>query len=346
LSAEAKDPASSKNQLYRQTIKREYPEVWAGLTPDQQANLTIEQAAGLSESLKVNNEQRAESRAVAKDERAGQRRLREIQETGRQQRLSQGNAAGLARRQNEQAGASSGDSAYEGTKQALAQQFGGEEHVPAPFKAQLENARSLPKPVDKLKAYSSLLAASQDPKRGGNPIGSDQVEEGFEIVDPVAAQKSSVAEGGREKLRLAMQGSLTMEKALDRMVQIREKLGSDFLGTDPRVGEYKLLRGKGLGAVTDVIHSGVLNEKEYERYKEYFPDLTPGTADVVNFLTKRDPTHAKLVGAKDFFRGEIAAGLRVRGYARKAPALIRLKDGSDIPDEPGAREWAHTEGLL
>jgi len=58
LAAQERDPTTAKNQTLRQSIAQTYPEVWAKLTPEQQANFTTGDVEALTLSIKDENRKR------------------------------------------------------------------------------------------------------------------------------------------------------------------------------------------------------------------------------------------------------------------------------------------------
>jgi len=63
LAAQERDPSTPKNQALRQSIAQTYPEVWAKLTPEQQANFTTGDVEALTLSIKEEDRARASKRA-------------------------------------------------------------------------------------------------------------------------------------------------------------------------------------------------------------------------------------------------------------------------------------------
>lgn len=78
LSAEARDPNSQKNQIFRASIQKEYPDIWGGLTPEQQQRLTIEDAHALKPAIEGEQRKRETQQKLDEETRSENRQRRLI----------------------------------------------------------------------------------------------------------------------------------------------------------------------------------------------------------------------------------------------------------------------------
>jgi hypothetical protein len=85
-----------------------------------------------------------------------------------------------------------------------------------------------------------------------------------------------------EKLTAAVGSAQTLDAAVSHMRQVAAS-GSRLLPGEQK-SSYDAAYGEAIGALTELYHSGVLNESEWKRYKEQLPTLTPGTSDLMDAL--------------------------------------------------------------
>lgn len=98
LSAEATDPKSRKNEMFRRAVQKAYPEVWESLTPEQQTGFTIADAHALAPSIDMEKTERAASakgKAEAAEE-AKQKRLIDYRNQSKQKFKLKGGGGGVA----------------------------------------------------------------------------------------------------------------------------------------------------------------------------------------------------------------------------------------------------------
>ena len=154
ISDEARDPNSQKNQLFRQTIQKEYPEVWKYFTPEQQARMTIADADAFGPSVEAEARRQEIATAAAAKETTRQDRLADQKEMVdyRLKRKGGGGGGGGAA----VPGSGAADDPVE-VRKALADTFGGEDKVPPAVKADLNLAASLKDSKKRAAAMSGVL---------------------------------------------------------------------------------------------------------------------------------------------------------------------------------------------
>lgn len=121
-----------------------------------------------------------------------------------------------------------------------------------------------------------------------------------------------------QKITDAVGGAQDLDLALKEMQRIRGATGVQMLKSGDKT-EYETHYGRAIGALTKLYQSGVLNEGEWERYKEQLPTLNPHVSDATDWLgelvgePKKDTVTDQLSGMQRATRGLATSHLRSFG---------------------------------
>lgn len=272
------DPASPTNAMFRKDFASTYPEAWAKLSPEEQASFTVERAKALGGSTG-----RADALALAKAKEQEHNRT-----FGDQQTLqSQKDAAAMERAKLRKGAGGTWAGPSSDTKEPAPEGID-----PAAWDA----ANKIPKLGERQRAKLALMAVKNKPKPAAKP-GADPnaVEKGYHITDEVANARALATGGTRDKRRASMVAGDIINRDMPKMIELRKKLGPTVFGSEAK-GEFDTLHGNVIGAITDLYHSGVLNDKEFERYINLVPNTAPHLSDVTKAWGK-DSTEEQLKGA-------------------------------------------------
>jgi hypothetical protein len=155
-----------------------------------------------------------------------------------------------------------------------------------------------------------------------------------------AATASPANRAGISKYVSGVGGAVT---ALDDMIKIREQFGSELYG--PEKAAYAAAQKRVIAAYSQIGNSGVLNGREYERYAEIIPSITPGITDAMDSVadvwaklngepTSHDTNLSKLKSVRDETikladAGLVTAGRRLDPNAFRGGVTPQAKTQSD-----------------
>lgn len=139
---------------------------------------------------------------------------------------------------------------------------------------------------------------------------------GVEVTDRNAWNAATMNAGERGKIasdEAALHGAV---KALDDAAAIRREHGTELWGDQK--AKYEAAVSRAVAGFAEMGKTGVLNQKEYERYREMIPNITPGAADVGDWIgalagTKRDTHLMQLEAVRDELKSLAQSKFSARG---------------------------------
>lgn len=140
------------------------------------------------------------------------------------------------------------------------------------------------------------------------PVGETEVIPGRERD----WQAQVITPGNRDKIRIYEQGVNQTIRSLQKMKEIRDRVGPEMMGTDKST--YDSLLTAAIGGYTQIGQSGVLNGGEFARYKDFIPGIGPKASD----LLPGDNTSDELQGVIDATKRLASDGLGSVGLRFKS----------------------------
>lgn len=189
LSAEARDPSSQKNAIFRQSIQKEYPEAWAALTPEQQKSFTIEEAHALTPAMEAEQGRKA---ATAKGASEGAARVNKL--TDEKELAKYKSDLSIAAKRGKGTGTGGGGAPVkdEGSLAALEAAYGGAEKVPPAVRQRMKLALAAGGPKGRAAVLSALKdAEAETGKRADAKDKADAKDADVALAERKAYEKSS-----------------------------------------------------------------------------------------------------------------------------------------------------------
>lgn len=118
-------------------------------------------------------------------------------------------------------------------------------------------------------------AANEDLLHGDMP--------GVNIRDRTAWSASTMTPTERSKIGSDTASFRGAVSALDDAAKIRRENGTELWG--PQKAAYEAAMSRAVSGFAELGKTGVLNQKEYERYRDMLPSITPGGADVADWVS-------------------------------------------------------------
>lgn len=346
--AEADNPSSAKNVSFRAALQRTEPDVWASLTPEQQASIRLKDAEGLALGLADSKRRKGLTDDMTKIEY--QQRMEKEYDTSKPTVFY----------------APMSPVSVDQTRTQLETILKGmPENEATAYRGRLDNIKNLP-PQDQGQAVDRLLkdAAGSRPK---NDSSGTPPPDGWEVIDTPGSKNAWESAQRDAKGRDAVRGVTTslpgIKNNLKRMMELRKEHGTETFSTEA-ASEYENLRTATIGYLNRAISdAGVLNKGEYEVWRDRLLEMGPQVRDLQRFVGMGDPVLRNLQGAHDAMDSIVAntaGAYGIRQVGKSAgqknvadnatqvggvtpgqdakPKLLVLPDGSTAADTPKNRE--------
>jgi hypothetical protein len=168
-------------------------------------------------------------------------------------------------------------------------------------------------------ALPSRIAEKGAPGAAPARVGSAQLVPipGFAVDVPESVGAIQGNSARFEKLQQGVAGAHSLDSALGDLEKIAQ--GGPQWKPGEQQSAYDIAYGRVIGGLTDLFHSGVLNEAEVTRYKGMIPQLGYGKSDamdVLNSFTGKSPTNTRveqLKGIREEMRKQGASKFSVMG---------------------------------
>lgn len=149
---------------------------------------------------------------------------------------------------------------------------------------------------------------------GGAAARPDGGIRGAEVIDPEAFQ--ALDETQRRNVHSAVEAHRTLQRSFDTMMSLRREHGTEVMPGEV-TGRYDTARMTAIGALTQLMKSGVLNEGEREYFEGQIPGLGPTASDVAR-IGGEDPSLGRLRGMRSELMNTVNTqmdtwGLRLAG---------------------------------